>query len=117
MRQPRYTSERLWLVLPTNGVTMSTTQIDARGNSPQAATPGHLPATSVARQALATGSTAERSATRRPAPAHPALHDLVDGWTWQPHPDEQPLPPSNPEPTSRNDQLIRAYAWARILIG
>jgi hypothetical protein len=88
MRQPRYTSERLWLVLPTNGVTMSTT-----------------------------GSTAERSATRRPAPAHPALHDLVDGWTWQPHPDEQPLPPSNPEPTSRNDQLIRAYAWARILIG
>src|SRR5215213_5575924 len=56
----------------------------------------------------------------RPTPDRPAqLPELVGDWTWQTdHDDRQPRP-SEAESGSRStkDQLVRPFAWARILIG
>jgi hypothetical protein len=57
---------------------------------------------------------------RRPTRGRPAqLRELVGDWTWQTDHDDRQPEPSVAESGSRStkDQLIRAFAWARILIG
>ena len=57
---------------------------------------------------------------RRPTRDRPAqLRELVGDWTWQTDHDDQQPRPSDAESHSRStkDQLTRAFAWARILIG
>src|SRR4051794_26400705 len=63
---------------------------------------------------------------RRPTPggrvAAPSTRprELLGGWTWTPDPSEVGLPTPNTDPPSRTgtgNQVIRAFAWSRILIG
>jgi hypothetical protein len=94
------------------------TRLDAPEYVPsQEATPAQ-PNTAAATESPASevnGSPARRATQDRRA----QLRELVSDWTWQSDPDDQQPRPSDAEcdSTSTKDQLTRAFAWARILIG
>ena len=96
------------------------TRLDAPVYVPsQAATPGQ-PNAAAATQSPASEVDGSPAPARRPTQDRPAqLRELVSDWTWQSDPDDQQPRPSSAEgdSTSTKDQLTRAFAWARILIG
>ena len=96
-----------------------TTQIDTHENVPEAAlAPAHHGAPSVTSSVGidTAGEPVGRIAADRPA----QLHKLLGGWTWTPDPSEAEIQSGNTSSDSTptaGDQLIRAFAWAGILIG
>jgi hypothetical protein len=94
------------------------TQTDARDQIPgKAAAPAQQQAR-VATRSPAPAVGADRAADRRLTQDGPSLRERVGDWTWRHH-DDQQLRPSDAdrESTSTNAQFIRAFAWARVLIG
>ena len=95
------------------------TQIDTHEQIPgKAATPAQQQA-KVATQSPAPAVGVERTADRRLTHDEPTLRALVGDWTWRSHPDDQQLrpPDADRESTSTSAQFIRAFAWARMLVG
>jgi hypothetical protein len=68
------------------------------------------------------GNAAERAAddwaVLLPHDWRPSLQNLMGGWTWRVDPDDR-LPPTHVRrvPAPVDVRVIRAYAWARILLG
>jgi hypothetical protein len=95
------------------------TQIDSREQTPaKAAAPARQHAR-VATPSPAPAVGVDRTADHRLTHDGPTLRELVGDWTWRHHDDDQQLRPSDAdrESTSTNAQFIRAFAWARALIG
>jgi len=96
-----------------------TTQIDARQNVADVAlAPAHHGPASVTSSVGIdkAGEPVGRIAADRPA----QLPKLLGGWTWKPDPSEAEIQSGNTSSDSTStaaDQLIRAFAWAGILIG
>ena len=89
----------------------------------QATTPALLEVTTAARSSAfgvdSGGHTWPRATRGRPSGRPAQLQERAGSWTWRTDPEDQQLPHSEPggDSASAKGELVRAFAWFRLLIG